>query len=169
MFVFGVSLPHLLSPSPSEFVVVVYYCAAASLFNVGWASVQVSHMAMVPELSRKNSVRLLLNSARYAATIFANVLVSRLGGGCGGEECALASRQGSPYHPKSLYGVVDAPMSSARGWRRLAVLALSCHARAGNETVAHDGFQSTSMRQPTAEHLCHAGYSERDRSVMLRG
>lgn len=46
-FVFAESAPHWFSPHPSRGVLVGYYSAAASLFNVGWAAVQVSHMAMV--------------------------------------------------------------------------------------------------------------------------
>lgn len=74
-FVFTLCLPKLLSPDPATLVLVLYYALAASLFNVGWASVQVSHMALVPELSPHSNTRLLLNSARYAATIFSNIFV----------------------------------------------------------------------------------------------
>lgn len=74
-FVFTVCLPKLLSTEPSTLALVLYYAFAASLFNVGWASVQVSHMALVPELSPRSNARLLLNSARYAATIFSNIFV----------------------------------------------------------------------------------------------
>lgn len=48
---------------------------AASVFNVGWAFVQVSHMALVPDLTTYEDERVLLNSARYGATIVANLLV----------------------------------------------------------------------------------------------
>lgn len=76
----------------------------ASAFNVGWAAVQVggwwrwrweqarfaqppythptplpapqvSHMCMVPELTHDEGERVMLNSARYAFTILANVMV----------------------------------------------------------------------------------------------
>ena len=47
----------------------------AALFNVGWAAVQVSHMAMVPELSHDDGERVMLNSARYAFTVLSNVAV----------------------------------------------------------------------------------------------
>lgn len=40
---------------------VEYYALAASLFNVGWAAVQVSHMSMVPELSPVCHERVALN------------------------------------------------------------------------------------------------------------
>ncbi|ETP12844.1 hypothetical protein F441_11845, partial [Phytophthora nicotianae CJ01A1] len=74
-FVFGACAPRWFSDSPSRMVLLVYYSAAASIFNVGWATVQVSHMAMVPELSDDDNVRCVLNSTRYAFTILSNVLV----------------------------------------------------------------------------------------------
>ncbi|GMF40511.1 unnamed protein product [Phytophthora fragariaefolia] len=73
--VFGACAPRWFSPEPSRLVLLVYYSAAASIFNVGWAAVQVSHMAMVPELSDDDNVRCVLNSTRYAFTILSNVLV----------------------------------------------------------------------------------------------
>lgn len=51
------------------------FALAASVFNVGWAFVQVSHMALVPDLTSAEDERVLLNSARYAASIVANLLV----------------------------------------------------------------------------------------------
>ncbi|EGZ22613.1 hypothetical protein PHYSODRAFT_558093 [Phytophthora sojae] len=74
-FVFGACAPRWLWAEPSRMVLLVYYSAAASVFNVGWATVQVSHMAMVPELSDDDNVRCVLNSTRYAFTILSNVLV----------------------------------------------------------------------------------------------
>lgn len=56
----------------------VNYAIAASLFNFGWAAVQVSHMALVPELTVDEGERVLLNSARYAFTIISNVTVRPL-------------------------------------------------------------------------------------------
>lgn len=64
----------------------INYAIAASFFNFGWASVQVSHMALVPELSIDESERVLLNSARYGFTIFSNSTVS-------GKLCLLALRE----------------------------------------------------------------------------
>ncbi|EQC25396.1 hypothetical protein SDRG_16723 [Saprolegnia diclina VS20] len=74
-FVFGACLPRWFTDAPSSTVLVLYYCTAASLFNVGWAAVQVSHMAMVPELSSNDNIRVILNSVRYAFTILSNVMV----------------------------------------------------------------------------------------------
>jgi Na+/melibiose symporter-like transporter len=74
-FVFAACAPRWVSATPSRMVLLVYYSAAASIFNMGWATVQVSHMAMVPELSADDNVRCVLNSTRYAFTILSNVLV----------------------------------------------------------------------------------------------
>ncbi|ETV98442.1 hypothetical protein H310_08594 [Aphanomyces invadans] len=73
--VFGTCVPQLLTASPSRLTLVVYYCVSASVFNVGWAAVQVSHMAMVPELTTNDNIRCVLNSTRYAFTILSNVVV----------------------------------------------------------------------------------------------
>ena len=39
----------------------VYYGTLAAIFNLGWATVQVSHMALVPELTEDESLRVQLN------------------------------------------------------------------------------------------------------------
>ncbi|KAF4323931.1 hypothetical protein BBO99_00002350 [Phytophthora kernoviae] len=56
-FVFAACAPEWFSTAPSRTVLLVYYSTAASIFNIGWAAVQVSHMAMVPELSKDDDVR----------------------------------------------------------------------------------------------------------------
>jgi len=53
----------------------IFLAIACSLFNVGWASVQVSHMSLVPELTAEDGKRVLLNASRYGNTIFSNVIV----------------------------------------------------------------------------------------------
>ena len=74
--VFGQCLPcSITSGAVGETYLLLYYCAAASFFNVGWAAVQVSHMSMVPELTPLDTERVALNSARYAFTVLSNVAV----------------------------------------------------------------------------------------------
>ena len=73
--IFGIAIPQLISSDAPEWSLLFYYCIAASLFNVGWAAVQVSHMAMVPELSKNEHTRVVLNSARYSESVIANVSV----------------------------------------------------------------------------------------------
>ena len=60
-----------LAPTPKAAVLGLF----AALFNVGWAAVQVSHMALVPELTRDEGERVQLNSARYAFTVLSNCAV----------------------------------------------------------------------------------------------
>jgi Na+/melibiose symporter-like transporter len=50
-FVFGACMPRWFSNTPSRLSMLIYYCVFASLFNVGWAAVQVSHMAMVRSIT----------------------------------------------------------------------------------------------------------------------
>lgn len=59
----------------AHFFHVFYYAFFASTFNLGWASVQVSHMALAPELTTNEHERVRLNSARYAGGIAATLLV----------------------------------------------------------------------------------------------
>jgi len=54
---------------------VLYWAVFAATFNVGWAAIQVSHMALVPEITDDESERVRLNSARYASGIVATLLV----------------------------------------------------------------------------------------------
>ena len=60
-----------LAPTPKAAALGVF----AALFNVGWAAVQVSHMSLVPELTRDEGERVLLNSARYGNTVLSNCAV----------------------------------------------------------------------------------------------
>ena len=63
------------SGSPTSVLRTASFAVFAALFNVGWAAIQVSHMALVPELTHCNTERVALNSARYAFTVIASVYV----------------------------------------------------------------------------------------------
>ena len=54
---------------------VLYYAAFICLFQFAWASVQVSHLALVPELTRDGDERVYLNSLRSIFTILSNLAV----------------------------------------------------------------------------------------------
>mmetsp|Transcript_1132 Transcript_1132/g.1832 ORF Transcript_1132/g.1832 Transcript_1132/m.1832 type:complete len:241 (+) Transcript_1132:211-933(+) len=56
---------------------VVYYSVGAAMFNVGWAAVQVSHLALTGDLSANEHCRTRINSARYSFSI-ASALVAFL-------------------------------------------------------------------------------------------
>jgi Na+/melibiose symporter-like transporter len=60
---------------PTGQLPVVYFSIMNSIFQVGWASVQVSHMSMVPELSPELGERILLNSIRFAVTVVSSITV----------------------------------------------------------------------------------------------
>lgn len=73
-FVFGACFACLLGLN-SMIQKTIFFSVFAALFNVGWAAIQVSHMAMVPELSPHEGERARLNSSRYAFTVLSNVSV----------------------------------------------------------------------------------------------
>ena len=52
-----------------------WYTALPALFNIGWASVQISHMAIVNSLSLSNRRRDLLANNRNGFTFAANIVV----------------------------------------------------------------------------------------------
>jgi len=68
-------LPSLSLQSSSLTLLVLYYAFFIVIFQWAWASVQVSHLALVPELSRDSGERVYLNSLRSIATILSNVTV----------------------------------------------------------------------------------------------
>ncbi|KAK7496875.1 hypothetical protein BaRGS_00011855 [Batillaria attramentaria] len=74
----AVSFPFIFSPvyggHTSDFGVFVYYAAFVIIFQIGWASVQISHLSLIPELTSDNSEIAGLNGWRYAATGFSNLL-----------------------------------------------------------------------------------------------
>lgn len=53
----------------------VYYAAFIIIFQFGWASTQVSHLAFIPDITPIPHERVELNSMRYACTVASNVLV----------------------------------------------------------------------------------------------
>ncbi|KAJ9468112.1 hypothetical protein DIPPA_30070 [Diplonema papillatum] len=56
--------------------VLVWYGIAVTLFQVGWATVQISHLSLIPDLSAGiESRKTSLNATRYAATVLATVSV----------------------------------------------------------------------------------------------
>ena len=56
----------------------VWYCTLPALFNIGWASVQISNMSIVNQLSRSNRKRDLLVNNRNGFTSAASVFVLSL-------------------------------------------------------------------------------------------
>lgn len=50
-----------------------YYVLFVCIFQFGWACVQISHLALIPDLTTKKHQRTELNSIRYAFTVLANL------------------------------------------------------------------------------------------------
>ncbi|KAK6032878.1 transporter, major facilitator family protein [Ostertagia ostertagi] len=59
----------------SEWYKVLWFIPFIMLFQFGWASVQISHLALIPELSSIDSSRTTMNSLRYSFTVIANLSV----------------------------------------------------------------------------------------------
>lgn len=52
-----------------------YFALVIILFQFGWATVQITHLAMIPELSRTQKDRSELTAIRYSASVCSNVIV----------------------------------------------------------------------------------------------
>ena len=59
-------LIRLLEESTSDVLKMVYYVGIASVFQFGWGCVQISHLSLIPEISRREDERVELNAIRYA-------------------------------------------------------------------------------------------------------
>lgn len=53
----------------------VYYAAFIIIFQFGWASVQISHLSLIPDLTPVSCERVELNALRYAFTVVSNICV----------------------------------------------------------------------------------------------
>jgi Na+/melibiose symporter-like transporter len=52
-----------------------YYCVFIVIFQFGWASVQISHLSLIPELTPNEHDRTKLTAIRYCFTVLSNLLV----------------------------------------------------------------------------------------------
>jgi Na+/melibiose symporter-like transporter len=53
----------------------LYFTIVILIFQFGWPVVQITHLAMIPELSRTQRDRSELTATRYSASICSNVVV----------------------------------------------------------------------------------------------
>ncbi len=111
----------------------------AALFNVGWAAVQVSHMALVPELTRSEGMRVVLNSARYAFTVLSNCAVFLVVLGLVGLQAGPTADGDPRYKDPALYRTLSHVVLGVGGAASAAFLCL--------------------CREPTAEELAAGGGS----------
>jgi len=75
VFIFQDSLLSKITGNYSEHMKLWNYILFASLYNIGWAAVQVPHMALVPSLTLSRGVREELNNRRNTFTYIANLYV----------------------------------------------------------------------------------------------
>ena len=52
-----------------------YFITFIIVFQTGWAASQISHLAMIPELTSSQNERTGLTAIRYSATIASNIAV----------------------------------------------------------------------------------------------
>ncbi|XP_045775137.1 major facilitator superfamily domain-containing protein 12-like [Maniola jurtina] len=52
-----------------------YFAAFITIFQIGWASVQISHLSLIPELAEDPHIRTHLTAIRYGFTVFSNLFV----------------------------------------------------------------------------------------------
>ncbi|XP_043484159.1 major facilitator superfamily domain-containing protein 12-like [Leptopilina heterotoma] len=74
------AFPFIFSPcigckNAHEWSQLIYYAAFVVIFQFGWASVQISHLSLIPDLTPTEHERTELTAIRYSFTVFANVLV----------------------------------------------------------------------------------------------
>lgn len=60
------------SPEWARFI---YYAPFVMIFQIGWASTQISHLSLIPQLSQCENERVVLNAIRYAFTVISNLFV----------------------------------------------------------------------------------------------
>ncbi|CAF1443130.1 unnamed protein product [Adineta steineri] len=53
----------------------IYYAMFIIIFQFGWSCSQITHLAMINELTHKEGERVALNSYRYACTVSANIFI----------------------------------------------------------------------------------------------
>lgn len=52
-----------------------YFTMTVLVFQLGWAIVQITHLAMIPEIARTQRDRMDLTAIRYSASVFSSVVV----------------------------------------------------------------------------------------------
>lgn len=64
---FPLLLIRLLDQATSDILKMVYYVGIAAVFQFGWGCVQISHLSLIPEISRREDERVELNAIRYVS------------------------------------------------------------------------------------------------------
>lgn len=74
-----------------------YFAIVILLFQLGWAIVQITHMAMIPEISKSPKDRSQLTAIRYSVSVCSNVIVYIV------TWLVLTGRSGSNIGPDDAY------------------------------------------------------------------
>ncbi|CAB3378377.1 Hypothetical predicted protein [Cloeon dipterum] len=74
------SFPFIFTPcvgceASHEWAQLIYYSAFVVIFQFGWASVQISHLSLIPHLSPHEHQRTKLIAVRYSLTVISNIFV----------------------------------------------------------------------------------------------
>ncbi|VDN19938.1 unnamed protein product [Gongylonema pulchrum] len=64
----------LCNNATTDWAFLAWYAPFVMVFQIGWAAVQISHLALLPELTSDDSRRTTMNSVRYGSTVVANLV-----------------------------------------------------------------------------------------------
>ncbi|XP_075060840.1 major facilitator superfamily domain-containing protein 12 isoform X2 [Mixophyes fleayi] len=76
-----ISFPFIFNPclgcteNTPQWVGLVYFIPFIIIFQFGWASTQISHLALIPDLAKSEHDKVELTAFRYAFTVLANIFV----------------------------------------------------------------------------------------------
>jgi Na+/melibiose symporter-like transporter len=68
-------VPKFIPEVTPDWVALVYYTPFIVIFQIGWASTQVSHLSVIPNLTPIERERTQLNSFRYGGTVLSSIAV----------------------------------------------------------------------------------------------
>ncbi|XP_071438639.1 major facilitator superfamily domain-containing protein 12-like [Hetaerina americana] len=68
-------MPCLNCADSHHWAQLIYYASFVVIFQFGWASVQISHLSLIPDLTPDEHQRTELTAIRYSFTVVSNVLV----------------------------------------------------------------------------------------------
>jgi len=68
-------VPCITCSMSHESAQLVYYAAFVIIFQFGWAAVQISHLAAIPDIANSQNERTGLTAIRYSMTVASNIIV----------------------------------------------------------------------------------------------
>ena len=67
-------VPCITCSMSHESAQLVYYAAFVIIFQFGWAAVQISHLAAIPDIANSQNERTGLTAIRYSMTVASNIM-----------------------------------------------------------------------------------------------